>query len=322
MKHALLALTAALLAATAAAPASAQPYPNKPVRMVIGFPPGGTTDILARDIADALGKALGQSVVADNRPGAGGNLANELVAKSKPDGYTILFTSSSISVAPAVYAKLAYDPLKDLQPINAVASVPNLMAVPVSLPANNVKEYVEMARQKPGTVTYASAGNGSVAHLSGALLASISNVQLQHIPYKGNSEATTDLITGTVQANFNQINFLMPLVKSGKLKALAIVAKERSPLMPDVPTMAEQGFAAFDLVPWFGIFAPAGTPRPIVERLAVEIDRIVKSPETARKWEPQGATGLGGTSEEFTQRLKTDIEKMGKLAREAGAKVD
>ncbi len=314
------AVTAVLL--TAAPPLAAQTYPDRPIRLVVGVGGGGTMDSLARNVAEALAKRLGQPVVIENRPGAGTNIANELVARAKPDGYTLLFTSNAITVIPSVYSKLNYDPVKDLLPINAAVTVPNLMTVPTTLPANSVREFVDLARQKPGTIIYASAGNGTVAHLSGALLATLGGVQLQHVPYKGNAEAMTDLINGTVHANFNQVHAMMPLVKAGKLKALAIVDKDRSPLMPDVPTMAEQGFAEFDLVPWFGVFGPAGLPQPIVDRLAAEIDQVVKAPALAEHWGPQGAKGMGGTSAQFAERVRTDTEKMRKLVATAGAKVD
>ncbi len=322
VRRAGVALLGGLLAATFTITAQAQTWPDKPVRLVVGVGAGSTMDGLARDVADALSKRIGQPVVVENRPGAGTNIANELVARSKPDGYTLLFTSNAITVIPAIYSKLNYDPAKDLQPINAAVTVPNLMVAPVSLPANNVKEFIELARQKPGTVIYASAGNGTVAHLSGALLATLGGVKLEHVPYKGNGEATTDLINGTVHANFNQINFLIPLVKAGKLKALAIVDKERSPLMPDVPTMAEQGFPKFDLLPWFGVFGPAGLPQPVLERLATEVDHVVKSPELAQRWGPNGAKGLGGTPAEFSERIRVDTLKMRELVKAAGARID
>lgn len=322
MKKVILATLASLLTLCAASATAQGAYPAKTVRIVLGFPAGGTSDALARDVAEALTRVMGQPFVVDNRPGAGGNVGNEIVAKATPDGYTILFASSSIAIAAAVYSKLGYDPLKDLAPIIRVASVPNLMAVPVSLPANNVKEFVEMARRKPGTVSYASAGNGSVAHLSGAMLANMAKVDLMHVPYKGNAPATADLMSGLVQANFNQISFLLPLVNSGKLKALAVASKVRSPLMPNLPTMAEQGFADYDLEPWFGMFAPAGTPPAIVERLASEVDRIVNSSEMKKRWEQQGGRSVGGTPADFAKFFGEESARMGKLARDVGAKID
>jgi tripartite-type tricarboxylate transporter receptor subunit TctC len=322
MKKIVIASVFSLLALFAITAKAQGAYPNKSIRMVLGFPAGGTSDALARDVAEALTRVLGQPVVVDNRPGAGGNVGNEIVAKAVPDGYTILFASSSIAIAAAVYSKLGYDPLKDLAPIIRVASVPNLMAVPVNLPANNVKEFVDMARLKPGSMSYASAGNGSVAHLSGAMLASMAKVDLMHVPYKGNAPATTDLMSGLVQANFNQISFLLPLVNAGKLKALAVASRERSSLLPNVPTMAEQGFADYDLEPWFGMFAPAGTPLAIVERLSSEVDRIVNSPEMKKRWEQQGGRSVGGTSASFAKFFAEESARMGKLARDVGAKID
>jgi len=325
LKRASIALATVLAAGvvtTTALPVAAQTWPDRPIKMVVGVGGGGTMDGLARNVSEALAKRLGQPVVIENRPGAGTNIANELVARSKPDGYTLLFTSNAITVIPSVYTKLNYDPVKDLLPVVAAVTVPNLMTVPTTLPANSVKEFVDLARQKPGTIIYASAGNGTVAHLSGALLATLGGVTLGHVPYKGNAEAMTDLINGTVHANFNQVHAMMPLVKAGRLKALAIVDKERSPLMPDVPTMAEQGFPQFDLVPWFGVFGPAGMPQAVVDRLAREVDQIVKSPEMSALWGPQGAKGLGGSPAEFAERVRTDTEKMRKLVATAGAKVD
>ena len=313
----------ALVAASISSPSFAQgAYPSKSIRMLLGFSAGGTSDALARDVAQALTTRLGHPVVVENRPGAGGNLANEAVARGATDGYTILFASSSIAIASAVYEKLGYDPLKDLAPISLVASAPNLLVVPANLPVRTVREFVDLARQKPGTVTYASAGNGSVAHLSGELLGLMANVKFQHVPYKGNAPATVDLIAGVVQANFNQINALAPLVKAGKLRALAVASKVRTPLLPDVPTMAEQGFPAFDLEPWFGMFAPAGTSQAIVDKLSAEVDAIVKSPDMSKRWELQGARAIGGSPDEFARRFREETARMGKLARDSGAKVD
>ncbi|MGE4335593.1 MAG: Bug family tripartite tricarboxylate transporter substrate binding protein [Pigmentiphaga sp.] len=322
MKRTSLTLAVALLAATATISFAHAEYPEKPIRMIVGFAAGGTTDILARDVAEELGKKLGQTVIVENRPGVGGNIGNAFVAKAKPDGHTILFASNSIAIATSVYPNLGYDPLKDLEPVTLVASVPNVMAIPATLPVKTVSEYLDMARQTPNSVTYASAGNGSVAHLSGALLSSIAKVPLQHIPYKGNADATTDLIAGRVHANFNQINALIPLIEGEKLKALAIVSKERSALLPDVPTMSEQGFPEFDLVPWFGVFAPEGTPKPIVDRLAKEIDGIVNSDYISKRWASTGATGMGGSPEDFGRLFRSDAERLGRLAQEAGAKVN
>lgn len=314
---------AALVLATCAAPAAAQAgYPNKPLHIVVGFAAGGTSDALARDVARALTEVLGQTVVVENRPGAGGNIGNEMVAKAAPDGYTILFASSSIAIASAVYTKLGYDPLKDLAPISRVASVPNLLAVPASLPANNLKDFIELARSKAGSVSYASAGNGSVGHLSGAMLGKMAKVDLLHIPYKGNAPATLDLISGRVQANFNQISFLLPLINGGKLKALAVASRERSPLLPDVPTIAEQGYPNYDLEPWFGMFAPAGTPQAIIDRLSLEVDRIVNSPEMKKRWELQGGRSVGGTPESFARYFRDETARMGRLVRDVGAKID
>ena len=297
-------------------------FPAKPIRFVIGFPPGGTSDAYVRDIATELGKSMGQPVLVENRPGAGGNVAGDHVAKSDPDGHTLLFATSSLAVSTAIYSKLAFDPVKDLKPVSLVALVPNLMAISPKVDAKNVKEFVALAKRKPGQIAYASAGNGSFAHLSGAFFANVTGTELMHVPYKGNSPATADLVSGIVHANFNQISFVMPLVKEGRLKALAIASAERSPLMPDVPTVVEQGYPEFVMEPWFGVLTPAATPAPIVEQLSAVIARVVKSPEMTARWARQGGKAIGSTPAEFERFYREDIAKMQAIAKTAGAKVD
>jgi tripartite-type tricarboxylate transporter receptor subunit TctC len=310
-------------AASAAVAQSAPPYPVKPVRMIVGFPPGQATDIVARAVAQKLTDNLGQSFYVDNRPGAAGIIGTEVAIKAGGDGYTVLMSSSGpLAVNPSLYSKLPYDPLKDLAPISLVATVPLFLVAHPSLPANNVQELVALAKSKPGQINYASGGSGVTNHLVMEMFKSATGSNLTHVPYKGGPPALTDLIAGQVSVMFETGPGALPHVRSGKLKALAAGGLKRSVAMPDLATVAEQGVPGFDGVAWIGFVAPAGTPKPIVDRLHAETVKILALPEVRDRFVSQGAEPVGSTPEEFGAFMKAEIAKWGKVVKESGAKVD
>ena len=317
-------LVVAVALAGAYAAASAQStYPSKPVRMIVGFPPGQATDIVARAVAQRLTDSLGQSVFVDNRPGAAGIIGTEVAIKAGGDGYTLLMSSSGpLAVNPGLYAKLPYDPLRDLAPITLVASVPLFLVAHPSLPANNVPELIALAKQRPGQINYASGGSGVTNHLVMEMFKSAAGVDLVHVPYKGGPPALTDLIAGQVSVMFETGPGALPHVRSGKLKALATGGIRRSVAMPELATVAEQGIAGFDGVAWIGFVAPAGTPRPIVDRLHAETVKILALPDVRERFVSQGAEPVGNSPDEFGAYIKAEIAKWGKVIRESGAKVD
>jgi tripartite-type tricarboxylate transporter receptor subunit TctC len=304
--------------------AHAQPaYPAKPVRLIVPFPPGGGTDILARVIGNKLTEALGKPVVVENRPGAGGNIGVDLVAKSAPDGYNIVIgQTSNLAVNPTLYADLPYDPQKDLAPISLVADAPLVMVVPANSPFKSLGDVIAAAKAKPDDVTFASPGNGTVSHLSGELLQKAANVKFQHIPYKGASQALTDLMGGQVQTYMSSIPTALAQIKGGKLRALAVTSTKRVPELPDVPTVVESGFPGFESSTWFGLLVKAGTPEPIVKRLNTEVLRVLQLPEVRGKIAAEGATVLSGSPDQFAAFLKDEIAKWGKVVKESGAKVE
>jgi tripartite-type tricarboxylate transporter receptor subunit TctC len=304
--------------------AHAQPaYPTKPVRLIVPFPPGGGTDILARVIGNKLTEALGQPVVVENKPGAGGNIGVDLVAKSAPDGYNMVIgQTSNLAVNPTLYPDLPYDPQKDLAPISLVADAPLVLVVPANSPFKTLGDVIAAAKGKPEDVTFASPGNGTVSHLSGELLQKAANVKFQHIPYKGASQALTDLMGGQVQTYMSSIPTALSQIKGGKLRALAITAPKRVSDLPDVPTVAESGYPGFESSTWFGFLVKAGTPEPIVKRLNTELVRVLQMPEVRAKIAAEGATVLSGTPDQFAAFLKDEIVKWGKVVKDSGAKVE
>lgn len=317
-------LAAALLVASLTTVAAAQDYPgNKPIKLVVPFPAGGGTDIFARVIGNKLAETLKWVVVVDNKPGAGGNIGIDAVAKSPPDGYTIgLGQTSNLAINPTLYAKLPYDPLKDLVPIVLVADAPLVMVVPANSPFKTVADVVAAAKKKPGDVTFGSPGNGTVAHLTGELFQTAAGVKFQHIPYKGSAQALTDLMGGQVQIYMSSIPTALSHIKGGKLRALAVTSPKRVPSLPDVPTISEAGYKGFDANTWFGLVAPAGTPAPIVTKINAEVNRILKMPDVKEKFAAEGGGPLGGTSQEFAALLKSDYVKWGKVVKDSGAKLD
>jgi tripartite-type tricarboxylate transporter receptor subunit TctC len=328
-RRAALAAIASSALALAALPASAQgSWPTKPVRIVVPFAPGGTTDILARAIAPELSKAFGQQFVVDNRAGAGGNVGAELVAHSPADGYTLLMgTVGTHGINRALYEKLPYDPIKDFAPITLVAGVPNVMEMQTekarALGINSVADFVKYAKAHPGKLNMASSGNGTSIHLSGELFKSMAGVYMVHFPYRGSGPALLDMVGGTMDVMFDNLPSSLPQIKGGKLKALAVTSRQRSAVLPDVPTIEEAaGLKGFDATSWFGLLAPAGTPPDIVNRIQREVAKSLNTPAIKEKLQSQGAIPSGNTPAEFAQHIEAEHKKWAQVVKVSGAKVD
>jgi tripartite-type tricarboxylate transporter receptor subunit TctC len=302
--------------------ATAQTWPAKPISLVVPFPAGGTTDMLARAIGQELAKSLGQPIIVENKPGAGATLGADSVAKAKPDGYTLLMGAVHHTIATSVYKKLPYDFQKDLAPVTTVALVPNVLAVNPSLPAKTVKDLLALAKAEPGKLSFGSNGNGTVQHLIGAQLESMGGVQLLHVPYKGSGPLTTDLLGGQITMSFDTITPVLQHIKSGKLRALAVTTAKRSSSLPDVPTLDEAGLKGFDLGTWFGVLAPAATPKELVVRLNAEMVKIIRSPEFRKKMDDIGAEPVGNTPEQMARQIKDDTERFAKLVKDAKVSID
>jgi len=302
--------------------AVADVYPSKPVKLILPFPPGGGTDILGRLIGEQLSARLGQPVVQENRGGAGGNLGAEAVARAAPDGYTLLLAAPTLAISPTLYPKLAYDPLKDLAPIALVASVPNVMITHPSVPARTLQEFIALAKRRPGELNFGSGGAGTSNHLGGELFNMVAGVKLEHVPYKGVNLAMQDVLAGNVQLVFIGIPAAAPHIRAGKLRALAVVAPRRSSALPDVPTAAEAGLPGFEVTTWYGVLAPAGTPRAIIERLNAELARIMLAPELQPRLADMATDPRAGTPEEFGAYLREETAKWGKVIRDAGIRVE
>lgn len=301
----------------------AQNYPTKPIRLIVPFPPGGTTDVVARLMAQKITDAWGQQVVVDNRPGAGGTIGTELAAKSPPDGYTLLMGSiTTHAVNPALYSKLNFDPVKDFAPVGLIVSSPQLLAVHPSVPAKSAREFIALARKSPGKLNYASAGAGTSPHLTFELFKSVAGVDLVHVPYRGTGPAITELVGGQVQAMITGVVALMPHVKSGRLRGLAVTSAKRVSALPQLPTLQEEGLAGFNVSSWFGFFAPARTSPKIVDRLNGEIARILADPEVAKRLTDQGADPAPMKPGEFAAYVKSEMERWGKVVRETGARAN
>jgi tripartite-type tricarboxylate transporter receptor subunit TctC len=316
-----LALTA--LFALSASCAWSQAYPTKPIRLVVPYPPGGTTDILAREVGQRLSTTLGQPVVIDNRPGAAGNIGTEHVAKSAPDGYTLLMcTVNTHAINASLYAKLPYDHVKDFTPIILVAAVPNILEVTPSLPVNTVSDLIKLAKEKPGQINFASSGSGTSIHMSGELFKTMAGVDMTHVPYKGSAPAIADLMGGQVQVMFDNLPSSLQQIKAGKLRAIAVTSAQRAPALPDIPTIAESGLPGFEASSWFGVVAPAGTPPAIIARINADLDQWLRSSETREKLLAQGAAAAGGTPEQFAAHIRAETEKWAKVVKVSGAKVD
>ena len=316
-------LVLALAGSVLSSGALAQAWPAKPIRLIVPFPPGGGTDIIARETSQRVARATGWTFVIDNRPGAGGNLGVDAVAKSPADGYTIVIgQSSNLAINPTLYSKLPYDPQKDLAPIVLLANAPLVMVTGPGTPHKALADAVAAARAKPGQINFASPGNGTVAHLTSELFQKAAGVKMQHIPYKGAAQAMTDVMAGTVDLYMSSVPTLLGHIKQGKVRALAVTSARRVDDLPDVPTINESGFKGFDAVTWFGLLAPAGTPREVVARLNAEFNRALRMPELAKRLSDEGADPAGGTPEQFAALIKDEIPRWGKVVRESGAKVD
>ncbi|HEV2430686.1 MAG TPA: tripartite tricarboxylate transporter substrate binding protein [Burkholderiales bacterium] len=317
-------MRALLLMLLFAGPALAQPYPSKPIRLVVGFPPGGAADFVSRAFQEPLGKALGQPIVVDNRPGAGSSIAAEHVAKSAPDGYTLLIASpSSILVNPVITPKAGFQPLKDLVAVSKVSSSPLILAVNPAVPASSVKELVAHAKQNPGKLNFATSGNGSAPHLAAVLFVRLAGVDMVHVPYKGGAPAVQSVLAGDTQLSFATPPSVLPLVQAGRLRALAITSRAATPLIPGVPGMAEAGLPDYEIGFWYGFFVPAGTPPDIVRRLFEATSQVVKAPETGRILAREGTETAGSASpEEFARFLAEDAKLWARLVKESGAKAD
>ena len=319
MKRLAIAFLLVLFAGAAAAQGS---YPAKPVRLIVGYTPGGATDIVARLLAAKLQEALGQTVIVENKPGAGSNIASEFVAKSAPDGYTLLVGSIANATNMVVYKKLGYDTLRDLAPITQLMSAPSVLSVHPSFPAKNLQELIALARRNPGKYAFASTGSGGSPHLAGELLKLRANIDLIHVPYKGAAPAQADLLGGQVQMAFQTALSAVPHLQSGQLRAIAVAANKRLAQLPDVPTMAEAGLPDFEVSSWNGLFAPAKTPPEIIARLHREAVKALALPDVRAKLLAEGAEPVGSAPEEFAAYIRAEIDKWGRVVRASGARVD
>jgi len=322
----LIALSALMLPhARAGQPAGAQAesYPARPIRWVVPYPPGGPLDIVARVVGQKLAERLGQSVVIDNRAGAGGNIGADLVAKAPPDGHSIVMGAvATHAINVHLYARLPFDPIRDFAPVVLITQVPNILVVNPGLPAKSVKDLIALARQKPGALSFGSGSIGSAGHLAGELFKRLAGVEMVHVPYKGAAPAVADLLAGQVQLMFDNLASALPNVKAARLRALAVTTAKRSPQVPELPTIAEAGLAGFDVSTWFGIFASAGTPATRVDRLNREVIAILEQADVKERLALLGAEPAGGSPQAFAAFVRTELEKYGKVVRAAGAKVD
>ena len=320
--HRMAAAVGAVTTVLVCAPAAAQNYPVKPVRFLVGFAPGGGTDIMARAVAQKLTEVLGQQVVVENRPGANGNIAGEAVARAPADGYTILMIAVSHSVNVSLYRKMSYDPIKDFSAVIAVGSVPLILSVHPSLPVKSVKELMALARSKPGALTFSSGGSGSPEHVSGELFKQLTGIQITHVPYKGSGASLVDLVAGQISMGFNTMPSVINYIKGGRLRPLANTDRKRSAVLPEVPTMIEAGVPGFELTSWYGVIAPVGTPKEIVSRLNAEIAKILEMKDIRERLASLGAQPMGGTPEQFDAHIRAEAVKFAKVVKEANLQVD
>ena len=312
----------ALLCALLTTVAWAQSYPSKPIRLIVAFPPGGSTDIIARIVGHKLGERLGQQVVIDNRGGAGGTIGTEIAARANPDGYTLTMgTTTTHVIAAGVYSKLKYDPISDFAPLTLVATTPYLLVVNPGVKANSLKEFIALVKSQPGKLNFASAGTGSTTQLAMEMLKIAAGIDIVHVPYSGNSPANTATVGGQVQALFGSMPAVLAQAKAGRLRPLAVGTPKRSPSLPDIPSVAESGYPGFDASLWLGFFAPKGTPAPILKRLQTELTGIAQSPEMKEQFERNGAAALTTTPAELTKLLKTETDKYAKVIKAAGIKL-
>ena len=314
--------TAALVAVFAAASAAAQSYPERPLRFVVPFPPGGGADNLARIVGASAAEKLGQQIVTDTRAGAGGNIAAEVVARSAPDGYTLLQANVAHAISTSLYRKLNYDLLRDFVPVTQLASIPFVLAVYPGLNIGSIKDLIARAKARPGELSYASSGNGGPSHLAMELFKSMAGVDIRHIPYKGAVAGATDLMTGQVHMMFFTVSAALPLMSGGKIRFIAIASSRRSPLAPDLPTVSENGPAGFEATTWFGVMVPRGTPQAVVEKLHVAFAGSLKRPDVHDRLQKQGFDIVGSSPQEFAAYVKADIPKWAKVIKASGASTD
>ena len=315
-------LMAAALLLAAASVAPAQEYPIKPVRVIVPFPPGGGTDLMARVVVQKLGETVGGTFIIDNRGGAGGSIGSDVAAKSPPDGYTILVVSGAHAINPSLYPKLPYDTVRDFAPITMITSGPGLLVVHPSVPAKTVKEFVALARSRPGQLNFASAGTGTPPHLAGELFKTMTGVSMVHIPYKGNGPAYVDLLAGHVPVMFPTIPTAIPQVRAGRIRALAVTSAKRTEIVPELPTISESGVPGYEVSSWYGLLAPAGTPAAIVSRLQQGVAKALRLPDVGQKLKADGLDLVGSTPEQFGAAIKTEIVKWAKVVKASGAKVE
>ncbi len=299
-----------------------QTYPSRPIHIVVAFPPGGAIDPIARTVAEKLNDAWHQPVIVDNKPGAATIIGTEFVAKAPPDGYTVILASASFSVNAAMYSKLPYDTVKDFAPVSLVSRLPLLLVVNPALPVHSVKEFIDYLKAHPGKVNFSSIGAGTTQHLSAELFKSVAGVNMVHVPYKGSGPSMMSVVSGETQATFESVFLLSPQIKAGKLRALAAAGPQRSPLWPDVPTVAESGLPGYQAVSWTGLVAPAKTPAEVVNKMSREVARIMQLPDVRERQINQGLEPVGSTPEFFADFIKTEIAKWAKVAKEANIKLD
>ena len=317
-------LASGLMLALAALNAASQPaaYPNKPVRLIVGAPPGGGNDIMARLIAQKLSEGLGQQVVVENRPGAGATIATDLVAKSAPDGYTLFMTPSAHALSPSIYRKLPFDPVKDFAAIGQMAAVPLVVIVNMSLPAASLRELIELARARPGSLNFGSGGSGAAQHLATEFLKSLTGIEMVHVPYKGSGQAIPDLIGGQIQLMIEPLPSALPHIRGGKVRALAVTTRQRSASLPDVPTAEEAGLSGFEVMAWYGLLAPAGTPAAVVSRLNAEMNKALAQPAMRDSLASQGAIPVSGPPQQFMDLIVAEIAKWRPIIQKAGIRAD
>lgn len=316
-------LASVAVAATAiCTPALAQDYPSKPITIVVPFSPGGATDIMSRTLAERLNARLGKPVLVENKPGAGTMIASEFVSKAAPDGHTLLLAASSLGIAPALYSKVNYDPIKDFTPISLVASVVHVLGVHPSVPAKNVSELITWAKANPAQANYGSVGAGTSTHLESELFNTMAGTKMQHVPYKGSAPALVDLVSGNINVMFDAYASSKPFINSNKINLLAVTTAQRSKLLPDVPTVAESGLPGYEAMPWLGFVAPAKTPATVVNKFHAELSEVLKEPAVQEKFQSLGLEIIGNTPSEFAGFLQKDIVKWAKVVKDSGAKAD
>ena len=312
----------ALVATLAGGSAMAQAWPSKPISLIVPFPAGGTTDVLARALAEKLTVSLGQTVIVESKPGAGATLGADYVAKARPDGYTLLVGAVHHTIASSVYKKLPYDFQKDLAPITTIAMVPNVLVVNAGTPAKNVAELVAMLKARPGAYNYGSNGNGTAQHLIGTQFENMTGTDFSHIPYKGSGPLATDLLGGQITMSFDTVTPVLQHIKAGKLRALAVTTARRSSALPDVPTLDEAGLKGFNIGTWFGVLAPAATPRDVLARLNAEMVKVIQSPEFRKRMDEIGAEPIADSADHMAQQIKSETEKFAKLVKDAKVTIE